>query len=298
MAKLKGLGRGLDVLLAGQPPLSERGKEERIRMIPIGNLEPGEYQPRTRMDEGALESLAESIRQQGILQPIVVREKETDRFEIIAGERRWRASRRAGLKEVPVIVRQVEDQAVLAIALIENIQRENLNPLEEAWGLQKLIESFHLSHEEAAQAVGRSRSAVTNLLRLTHLTPLVQDMLLEGKMDMGHGRALAALTPADQIQLANQVIARQLSVRQTEALVQQHNQLLEEAAQPKLESIRQQEMTQRDLAEWMKVEERMAEQWGTRVQLKRSGDKGMVCIHYTSLEALNGLLDRWNISVD
>lgn len=292
MAKLKGLGRGLDVLLAGQRPLTEARAEERIRQLPVQQLEPGEYQPRTRMSDEALESLAESIRQQGVLQPIVVRERGPERFEIIAGERRWRASRRAGLKEVPVIVRAVDDQTVLAIALIENIQREDLNPLEEAWGLQKLIESFGLSHDEAARAVGRSRSAVTNLLRLTQLTTVVQDMLLEGQLDMGHARALAALPAAEQIQIANEVAAKGLSVRQTEALVQRRNEALAVATQPALPSVTA------DIAEWTKVEERMAEHWGAKVQLKRTGDKGVVCIHYNSLDAFNALLDQWNIRVE
>ncbi|MES2205295.1 MAG: ParB/RepB/Spo0J family partition protein [Pseudomonadota bacterium] len=294
MTKLKGLGRGLDVLLAGQRPLSEPGTEERIRMLSVHQLEPGEYQPRTRMSEEALESLAESIRQQGILQPIVVREKSNEQYEIIAGERRWRASQRAGLKQVPVIVRRVDDQAVLAIALIENIQRENLNPLEEAWGLQKLIESFGLSHDETARAVGRSRSAVTNLLRLTQLTSVVQDMLLEGQLDMGHARALAALPSNEQIQLAHEVIAKDLTVRQTEALVQRRNQALAEINQPSLIDTSQNIET----AEWAKAEERMAECWGTKVQVKRTGDKGVVCIHYASLDAFNHLLDQWNIRIE
>jgi ParB family transcriptional regulator, chromosome partitioning protein len=295
MTKLKGLGRGLDILLSGQKPFTEMASEERIRMIPVQQLEPGEYQPRTRMSDEALDSLAESIRQQGVLQPIVAREKAHERFEIIAGERRWRASQKAGLKEVPVIVRRVDDQAVLAIALIENIQRENLNPLEEAWGIEKLIRSFGLSHEEAAKAVGRSRSAVTNLLRLTQLTPLVQDMLMDGQLDMGHARALVALSAAEQIQLANQVAAKGLSVRQTEALVQRRNEELREAIQPSLPSV---PVARSEVAEWSKVEESMAESWGAKVQVKRSGDKGVVCIHYNSLEAFNNLLDRWNIHVE
>lgn len=295
MTKLKGLGRGLDILLSGQKPLTGIVSEERIRMIPVQQLEPGEYQPRTRMSDDALESLAHSIREQGVLQPIVAREKAADRFEIIAGERRWRASQKAGLKEIPVIVRHVDDQAVLAIALIENIQRENLNPLEEAWGIEKLIKSFGLSHEEAAKAVGRSRSAVTNLLRLTQLTSLVQDMLMDEQLDMGHARALAALGASDQIQIANQVVAKGLSVRQTEVLVQKYRQEVQEAIQPSLPSV---PVVRSEVAEWAKVEERMAESWGTKVQVKRSGEKGVVCIHYSSLDAFNSLLDHWNIRVE
>src|ERR1700746_1644969 len=195
MIRPKGLGRGLDALLAGVDEPAPSG--ETLRMIAVDRVGPGKYQPRSRMDEASLAELADSIREQGVMQPILVRPVDGVRFEIIAGERRWRAAERAGLKEIPALVRAVPDQAALALALIENIQRENLNPLEEAQGLERLIEEFGLTHEAAAHAVGRSRSAVTNLLRLTQLAKPAQEYLLAGKIDMGHARALLAL-PATQ----------------------------------------------------------------------------------------------------
>ena len=223
-AKPKGLGRGLEALLG--PKVSEASPaaaSDAPSTLPLTALVPGQYQPRTRMDEGALYELAESIRAQGIMQPILVRKlgagPQAGQYEIIAGERRFRAATLAGLTDVPVLVRDVPDEAAAAMALIENIQREDLNPLEEAQGLQRLVHEFGHTHEQAAAAVGRSRSAASNLLRLLHLAEPVQTMLIAGDIDMGHARALLSLDKAEQITTANQVAARKLSVRETEALV-------------------------------------------------------------------------------
>ena len=186
MVKLKGLGRGLDSLLAGDD--GETGTADQLKMLDVGQLQPGKYQPRTQMDQESLNSLADSIRAQGIMQPILVREIADDRYEIVAGERRWRASQLAGLEQVPVLVREIADEAALAMALIENIQRENLNPIEEAQGIKRLIDEFDMTHQQAAEAVGRSRTAVTNLLRLLNLAPAVQGMLMQGEIEMACAR--------------------------------------------------------------------------------------------------------------
>ncbi|MBV8465307.1 MAG: ParB/RepB/Spo0J family partition protein, partial [Burkholderiales bacterium] len=214
MAKLKGLGRGLDALLGSTAPV-----EDKLQTLPVHYLQPGKYQPRTHMDEHALADLAESIRTQGVIQPILVRELGVDRYEIIAGERRWRASQKAGLTEVPAVVRKVADEVALAMALIENIQRENLNPLEEAIGLQRLIDEFGMTHEACAHAVGKSRSAVTNLLRLLTLAEPVRDLLMYNQIDMGHARALLTLPVLKQVDTAKLVAEKGLSVRETEKLV-------------------------------------------------------------------------------
>ncbi len=215
MAKLKGLGRGLDALLGGD----EAQPQEQLLNVALTQLHPGKYQPRTQMDPGAIAELAESIKVQGVIQPILARPLSDGHFEIIAGERRWRAAKLAGLDSIPVLVREVRDDLALAMALIENIQREDLNPIEEAAGIQRLIDEFGMTHEAAAEAVGRSRSGVTNLLRLLSLAKPVQDLVLHGRLDMGHGRALLALSGAKQIELANLVVAKDLSVRQAEHLV-------------------------------------------------------------------------------
>ena len=215
MAKQKGLGRGLDALLAGDAENDSNG----LRMLPVGQLQPGKYQPRSYMDDEALHTLADSIKSQGIMQPILVRELASEQYEIIAGERRWRASQIAGLEEVPVLIREIEDESALKMALIENIQRENLNPLEEALGIKRLIDEFAMTHEKAANAVGRSRVAVSNLLRLLTLANGVQNLLMENKLDMGHARALIGLDAAQQVMLANKVVQERLSVREVESLV-------------------------------------------------------------------------------
>ena len=275
--KPKGLGRGLDALLGGgEPP------REALLTLPVGRIRPGRYQPRTRMDQEALAELAGSIRAQGLMQPLLVRPVERDRYELIAGERRWRAAQMAGLEEVPALVREVPDEAALAMSLIENIQRENLNPMEEANGLLRLVEEFRMTHEQAADAVGRSRSATTNLLRLLKLAKPVQEMLMEGAIEMGHARALLSLDPARQIEAGNRAAARGLSVRETEALVQH---MLRGSAQR-----RRKKVTDRDLA---RLEEELAERLGTTVEI-RPGRKGAgkLVLHYSGLEHLDELLGK------
>src|SRR5574343_163665 len=221
MIKMKGLGRGLDALLAG----SDEKRHDEQRSLPIDRLKPGKYQPRTHMDQESLTELAASSKAQGVMQPILVRAVDktpgAERYEIVAGERRWRASQLAGLNEVPVLVRSIPDEQALAMALIENIQRENLNPLEEAQGLQRLIDEFGLTHQQAADAVGRSRPAASNLLRLLQLSAPVQEMLMTGQLDMGHARALLPLPGAEQVMLAQRIVQQELSVREAEHLVQQ-----------------------------------------------------------------------------
>jgi len=278
-SRLKGLGRGLDALLAAnQEDVAEKGE---LQMLPTIALQPGKYQPRTRMDPGSLEELAASIKAQGIMQPIMVRPVGEDDYEIIAGERRWRASQIAGLAEVPCLVREIADEAALAMSLIENIQREDLNPLEEAGGIQRLIDEFAMTHQQAADAVGRSRPAASNLLRLLNLARPVQELLMAGDIDMGHARALLPLDGASQIQLANQVAARQFSVRDTERLVQQvlNPRLKKAVPQP-----------DRDL---LRLEEEIADAIGATVKIK-ANKKGVgeVSIRFSSLDQLDGLLSR------
>ena len=212
--KAKGLGRGLDALLGTDTP-----PREALATLAVASIRPGRYQPRTRMDERSLAELAQSIRSQGLLQPVGVRAIDGG-YELVAGERRWRAAQMAGLEQIPAVVREVPDEAALVMALIENVQREDLNPMEEAAAVQRLIDEFKMTHEQAADAVGRSRSATSNLLRLLKLAKPVQDMLMRGALEMGHARALLALDGARQIELANRIGARGLSVRDTEALVQ------------------------------------------------------------------------------
>ena len=275
--KPKGLGRGLDALLGGDgtPP------RESMLTLPVTRIRPGRYQPRTKMDQQALAELAGSIRAQGLMQPLLVRPVDRDRYELIAGERRWRAAQMAGLEEVPVLVREVPDEAALAMSLIENIQRENLNPMEEAAGLERLIEEFRMTHEQAADAVGRSRSATTNLLRLLKLAKPVQEMVMEGALEMGHARALLALDGARQIEVGNRIAARGLSVRETEALVQK---MLRGPGQ------RRRRKADRDLA---RLEEEVAERLGTTVEI-RPGRKGSgkLVLHYSGLEHLEQLLKK------
>jgi len=273
--KPKGLGRGLDALLGGDEP-----PREALATIETARIRPGRYQPRTRMDEQALAELAQSIRSQGLLQPLVVRPVERG-YELIAGERRWRAAQMAGLAQVPAVVREVPDDAALVMALIENIQREDLNPMEEAAGVQRLIDEFKMTHEQAADAVGRSRSATSNLLRLLKLAKPVQEMLMRGALEMGHARALLALDAARQIEAGMRIAAKRLSVRETEALVQR---LLRAPAS------RRRKKTDRDLA---RLEEELSERLGTTVQIRaaRKG-RGQLVLHYSSLEHLEQLLKR------
>jgi len=282
MARHKGLGRGLDALLGGAASAEPR-EDDRLAQIAVTALRPGKYQPRTRMDEASLAELAESIKARGVIQPIIVRAVGEGKYEILAGERRWRAARLAGLDRVPVVIREVTDEAALGIGLIENIQREDLNPIEEANGLARLIREFQLTHDEVARAIGRSRTAVTNLLRLLELAPAVQEMVQDGRIDMGHARALLSLSRQRQVELAHQVAERQLSVRETERLVQ------EATAAPRPE---RPAMTLD--ADTRRLQEQLCETLGTTVQLKpRAGGKGSVVIDYSSLDELEGLIQRF-----
>ena len=281
MIKPKGLGRGLDALLGGGQT-SAPPDDGVLREIAIGDLSPGKYQPRTRMDKEALEGLAQSIQSRGVVQPILVRALKAGKFEIVAGERRWRAAQIAGLATVPAIVREIADEHALGIGLIENIQREDLNAIEEAAGIKRLIDEFKLTHESAAQAVGRSRAAVTNLLRLLDLAKPVQDMLMEAKLDMGHGRALLAIAKSKQVELAHQIVAGTLSVRETERMVKH------ELAPPKIAKT-----TIKATAETRHLENDLAEKLGTKVLVKADKKgRGTLTVHFHSLEQLDGILER------
>lgn len=277
----KGLGRGLDALLmgSGAPKAGDA-----LRELKVDQLRPGKYQPRSRMDETSLNELAASIRAQGIMQPILARELPNGMYEIIAGERRWRAAQLAELKQVPVLVRKVEDKAVLAMALIENIQREDLNPLEEAVGIQRLIDEFQMTHQQAADAVGRSRSAASNLLRLLKLPQDVQEMLMDGLLDMGHARAVLPLEAAQQILLANKIVMEKLSVRDTERLVQQQSET------PAQKQVKQPPKVNRDTA---RMEEELSAQLGTRVEIKSGkGSAGKLVINYSNNNQLSDLISK------
>jgi ParB family chromosome partitioning protein len=280
MAKLKGLGRGLDALLATEEE-DTPATSGTLRTLATGQLRPGRYQPRTRMDEASIAELAESIKAQGVLQPILVR-SIGDGYEIIAGERRWRAAQSAGLKEVPVVVRDVDDNAALAIALIENIQRENLNPLEEATGIQRLIDEFEMTHDAVGKAVGRSRSAVTNLLRLLSLEEPVQALLMNGNLDMGHARALLTVSGKRQFELAQRIVALGLSVREAEQLVSTNA--------PTRKAPRPSARKDRDI---VALEEELAETLGAAVTIRhRKSGRGTLSIDYAGLDQLDAILAR------
>jgi len=282
MAKIKGLGRGLDALLGGDERVAAVAVPDRQAELAIDLLQPGKYQPRTRMDESALKELARSIEAQGIMQPILVRPIGGERYEIIAGERRWRAARMAGLSAVPVLVRNVPDNAALAMALIENIQREDLNPLEQANGIQRLITEFGITHDRAAEMVGRSRSAVTNLLRLLGLAAPVRELVQQGRLDMGHARALLALSGMQQIETARIIAERQLSVRDTERMV---GRLIKGVAGRKPHRV-----TDRDI---LRLQEDLSQKLGTKVVIKPgSKGHGALIIDYTSLAQLDAILAR------
>jgi len=281
--KHKGLGRGLDALLGTNESKKPKGEEE-LAMLPVEALRPGKYQPRTRMDEASLNELAESIRVRGVIQPIIVRPVGDAQYEILAGERRWRAARIAGLEKVPAVIRSVSDDAALGIGLIENIQREDLNAIEEAAGLKRLIDEFRLTQEEAARAVGRSRVAVTNLLRLLELAPAVQSMLQDGKIEMGHARALLSLSRQRQVELATQAHVQGLSVREIERLVQQSVEAPKAGAKPGKAKVD---------ADTRRLQEELSEALGARVNLKaKRGGRGSVVIDYSSLDQLQGLVER------
>jgi ParB family chromosome partitioning protein len=297
----KGLGRGLEALLGptvADTPAAEAGDAANGKpsTLSLDAMVPGQYQPRTRMDEGALYELAESIKAQGIMQPILVRQltagEHTGKYEIIAGERRFRAARLAGLDQVPVLVRDVPDESAAAMSLIENIQREDLNPLEEAQGLQRLVKEFGMTHEQAAQAVGRSRSAASNLLRLLQLADPVQTMLMAGDLDMGHARALLSLDRATQITAGNQISAKKLSVREAESLAKKLS------AEFTLTSPKPKKEKSRDLK---RVEEELSDLFAADVEIrikkrvKRGGrvqEAGELSIQFGSLEELNGLIEK------
>jgi ParB family chromosome partitioning protein len=302
--KPKGLGLGLEALLG--PKVSDTAAADALRphTLKLSQLRAGKYQPRTRMDEGSLYELAESIKSQGIMQPILVRPLgesaagtsgaakgafNTSQYEIIAGERRFRAARLAGLDEVPVLVKEVPDESAAVMALIENIQREDLNPLEEAQGLQRLVAEFNLTHEQAAQAVGRSRSAASNLLRLLNLTAPVQQMLMAGDLDMGHARALLGLETGAQVASANEIVARKLSVREAEKLVAKAQG---SGRQTPLLRVKQEKS--RDI---VRLEEQLADALTAQVEIRinrrtKRGEQGEVAISFGSLDELNGLLDK------
>jgi len=293
--KSKGLGMGLEALLGpkvSDTPPANAGSEDAPSVLRLDRMQPGKYQPRTRMDEGSLYELAESIKSQGIMQPILVRpvgDPTEGRYEIIAGERRSRAAKLAGLTEVPVLVKDVPDEAAAAMALIENIQREDLNPLEEAQGLQRLTAEFGLTHEQAAQAVGRSRSAASNLLRLLNLAEPVQGMLMAGDIDMGHARALLPLDKAVQITTANEVAAKKLNVRETEKLVAKVQGVGRQAPLLRVKGEKSRDV--------LRLEEQLSDLLTAQVSIHikrktKRGEQGEVSIQFGSLDELNGLIDK------
>jgi ParB family chromosome partitioning protein len=292
--KPKGLGMGLEALLG--PKVSDKpadaGRDGEPSSLRLELMQAGKYQPRTRMDEGSLYELAESIKGQGIMQPILVRPISPNgeaRYEIIAGERRFRAAKLAGLREVPVLVKTVPDEAAAAMALIENIQREDLNPLEEAQGLKRLVEEFGLTHEQAAQAVGRSRSAASNLLRLLQLAEPVQNMLMAGDLDMGHARALLPLDGAHQITTATEIAAKKLSVREAEKLVARHQGAGRQSPLLRIKSDKSRDV--------LRLEEELSDLLTAQVEIKvkkrtKRGEQGELTIQFGSLDELNGLIDK------
>ncbi|HSX64431.1 MAG TPA: ParB/RepB/Spo0J family partition protein [Pseudoxanthomonas sp.] len=289
--KKRGLGLGLEALLgpkAAETPPPEAQPGEALRTLPVQQLQPGKYQPRTAMDPGKLTELAESIKAQGVIQPIVVRELSPGKFEIVAGERRWRASQEAGLAEVPVVVRELDDRTVIAMALIENIQREDLNPLEEAQSLQRLISEFALTHAEAASAVGRSRAAVSNLLRLLELPPAIRALLEARRLEMGHARALLTLSPELASKLASEAAEQGWSVREVEHRAQQFaaGKVPVNGRKPKPGKA----APQPDI---VSLETELSENLGTKVSIAHGrGGKGKLVIHYSDLDTLDGVLEK------
>lgn len=279
MKPAKGLGRGLDALLSG----GKNEKDDVLRELSVSLLKPGKYQPRSKMDEASLNELAASIKSQGIMQPILVRQLSDHSYEIIAGERRWRAAQLAGLTHVPVLVRSVPDNAALAMALIENIQRENLNPIEEAIGIQRLIDEFKMTHQLAADAVGRSRSAASNLLRLLKLPQPLQEMLMNGALDMGHARALLPLDGAQQVLLANKIMIEGLSVREAEKLVQE-TVLAEDNPTEKTRPNKENRDT-------LQLEEELSELLGAKIEIKPGKNRGgKMIINYSDNDHLEELI--------
>lgn len=276
----KGLGRGLDALLSG----GGSEKDDVLRDLSVILLKPGKYQPRTNMGAESLQELAASIKVQGVIQPILVRQLSDESYEIIAGERRWRAAQIAGLSHVPVLVRSVPDKVALAMALIENIQRENLNPLEEAIGIQRLIDEFDMTHQTAAEAVGRSRSAASNLLRLLKLPQVIQSMLMENKMDMGHARALLGLEGAQQIAIAHRIVQEQLSVRQAESLVSKQSVLQKKPVK----------LPDRDM---LRLQNGLSDQLGSKVEIKSvKNGAGKMIVNFDNNAHLESLLEKMHLN--
>ena len=284
--KLKsGLGRGLDSLIAGSGSLNE-GDGERLDSVPVASIKPGRYQPRSQMDDASLAELAESIKAQGIIQPLIVREYGLSEYELIAGERRWRAAQIAGLTEVPVVVKRINDKAALAIGLIENIQRENLNPIEEAQGLKRLIDEFGLTHDTVAEAVGRSRSAVSNSLRLLKLPVPVQDLLFARSLEMGHARALLSLPVADQLDLANKAVRNGWSVRETE----RRSQNLLAGKKP--------EAPKQIDPDLRRLNETLTQSLGVVAEVKsRNRKKGTLVLHFDSADTFAALMERLGVEL-
>mgnify|MGYP005840882831 CR=1 FL=1 len=283
-ARRRGLGRGLDALLGGGEEAGEGAERGELRRLPVDLLERGRFQPRTEFDPEAMQELADSIRAQGVVQPIVVRPLTEGRYEIVAGERRWRAAALAGLGEIPALVREIADEAAVAVALIENIQREDLNPLEEASALHRLTGEFGMTHQAVAEAVGRSRAAVSNLLRLLELAPEVKQWVNERRLEMGHARALLALEPEHQVAAARQVVSRGLSVRETEKLVRRW--LAGGAERPP---------PPRPDPDLQRLQERLSERLGATVQIRqdpKGRGRGRLEIRYSSLDQLDGILER------
>lgn len=293
--KKKGLGMGLEALLGPKVKENPEASRDSVSQVAVAQLLAGKYQPRSRMDEGALYELAESIKAQGIMQPILVRplakgKSDLPQYEIIAGERRTRAAKLAGLTQVPVLIKHVSDEAAAAMALIENMQREDLNPLEEAQGLQRLINEFGMSHEAAAKAVGRSRSAASNLLRLLNLSKVVQTMLMAGDLDMGHARALLALDRTQQITAANEIVGKKLSVRQAESLVKRYQQ-------PSGESVAKTKASAKKDADIRLLEEELSDRLAAPVEIRlkkrtKQGDQGELVVGFGSLDELDGILKK------
>jgi len=286
VAKKRGLGRGLDALLGAEAKTRTESGEpsgQRLDEVPIEWIRPGKYQPRKVMDDEALQELAASIRAQGLMQPIVLRSVGDQRYEIIAGERRWRASQLAGMEKIPAVIREVNDESAVAMSLIENIQREDLNPMEEAMALQRLVDEFDLTHQQVADAVGKSRTAVTNFLRLTHLSGEVAQMLANGDIEMGHARAMLTLSNDNQGKAAREIVAQNLNVRQAEALVRRLT------AGPKVD------VAPRSVdGDTRQLENRLTNKLGQPVNIQHTaGGKGKLVIKYNSLDELDGVLSRF-----
>ncbi|MGM0433294.1 MAG: ParB/RepB/Spo0J family partition protein [Pseudomonadota bacterium] len=290
-SRKRGLGqRGLNALLEGsrtnleEEAPADPGINAELKELPLDLIQRGRYQPRRDMDEEALQELAESIKQQGVMQPVVVRPLESGHYELVAGERRWRATQLAGLDRIPALIREVPDEAAIALGLVENIQRENLNPIEEAAALHRLQEEFGLTQQQTADAVGKSRTTITNLLRLMGLAEEVRIMLEHGDLEMGHGRALLGLSQQQQAPLARQVVSKSLSVRQTEALVRRTLEQGQGHAKPE---------PKKEDPDIRTLQDRLADRLGARVAINHGKrGKGKVVIEYNSLDELDGILDH------